>query len=225
MYQIGIDIGGTNVKIGLLNEALELCAEISIPFPHTTAEDMAAQIRAAVGPMLQARGAALSDVESLGAVVPGSIDAAGETVVDAHNLNFHNVPLRKILSDAFPGIPVYIANDARGAREDRRGRLRGRGVHHPLGLRDCRDAAGGDRGVQARRAVPLRHHRRRRPAAVRGDRESGGVNALHKKAFPGREGFFMGGKPPGGGPGALDWVSVRSGTSRGRGASGARARS
>ena len=37
MYQIGIDIGGTNVKIGLLNEALELCAEISIPFPHTTA--------------------------------------------------------------------------------------------------------------------------------------------------------------------------------------------
>ena len=38
MYQIGIDIGGTNVKIGLLNEALELCAEISIPFPHTTAE-------------------------------------------------------------------------------------------------------------------------------------------------------------------------------------------
>ena len=52
MYQIGIDIGGTNVKIGLLNEALELCAEISIPFPHTTAEDMAAQIRAAVGPML-----------------------------------------------------------------------------------------------------------------------------------------------------------------------------
>ena len=47
MYQIGIDIGGTNVKIGLLNEALELCAEISIPFPHTTAEDMAAQIRAA----------------------------------------------------------------------------------------------------------------------------------------------------------------------------------
>ena len=45
----------------------------------------------------------------------GEKAAAGETVVDAHNLNFHNVPLRKILSDAFPGIPVYIANDANGA--------------------------------------------------------------------------------------------------------------
>lgn len=43
--------------------------------------------------------------------------------------------------------------------------------------------------------------------------------SLRLTASPHRE------KPPGGGPGALDWVSVRSGTSRGRGASGARARS
>ena len=41
MYQIGIDIGGTNVKIGLLDEALELTAETSVPFPHTTAADLA----------------------------------------------------------------------------------------------------------------------------------------------------------------------------------------
>ncbi len=115
MYQIGIDIGGTNIKIGLVDEAITLAAETSIPFPHTTAEDMAAKIRAAVLPLLQAHGAALGDVESLGAVVPGSIDASGETVIDAHNLGFHDVPLRKLLQAQFPGIPVYIANDANGA--------------------------------------------------------------------------------------------------------------
>ena len=115
MYQIGIDIGGTNIKIGLLNEALELTAETSIRFPHTTAQDMAEQIRAAVLVLLEEKGAVLSDAESLGAVVPGSIDANGETVLDAHNLDFHDVPLRKILQVQFPGIPVYIANDANGA--------------------------------------------------------------------------------------------------------------
>lgn len=115
MYQIGIDIGGTNIKIGLLNEALELTAETSIRFPHTTAQDMAEQIRAAVLVLLEEKGAVLSDAESLGAVVPGSIDANGETVLDAHNLDFHDVPLRKILQAQFPGIPVYIANDANGA--------------------------------------------------------------------------------------------------------------
>ena len=97
MYQIGIDIGGTNVKIGLLGETLELTAEASIPFPHTTAVDMAKKIRAAVLALLEERNASLSGVESLGAVVPGSIDASGETVLDAHNLDFHNVPLRKLL--------------------------------------------------------------------------------------------------------------------------------
>ena len=45
MYQIGIDIGGTNIKIGLLDEALELASVCSIPFPHTTAQDMAEKIQ------------------------------------------------------------------------------------------------------------------------------------------------------------------------------------
>ena len=111
----GIDIGGTNVKIGLLDETLELTAEASIPFPHTTAVDMAKKIRAAVLALLEERNASLSGVESLGAVVPGSIDASGETVLDAHNLDFHDVPLRRLLQEQFPGIPVYIANDANGA--------------------------------------------------------------------------------------------------------------
>ena len=70
MYQIGIDIGGTNVKIGLLDEALELTAETSVPFPHTTAADLAKKIRAAVLALLEEKNAALCDVGSLGAVVP-----------------------------------------------------------------------------------------------------------------------------------------------------------
>ena len=115
MYQIGIDIGGTNVKIGLLDASLTLAAEGSIPFPHTTAEDMAQKIRAAVDALLAQKGASAADIESVGAVVPGSIDIAGRMVIDAHNLDFHNVPLRDILRAQFPGVPVYIANDANGA--------------------------------------------------------------------------------------------------------------
>ena len=115
MYQIGIDIGGTNIKIGLLDEALELSSVCSIPFPHTTAQDMAEKIRTAILTLLDGCGAKLSDVQSVGAVVPGNIDASGEVVLDAYNLDFHEVPLKKILQSQFPGIPVYIANDANGA--------------------------------------------------------------------------------------------------------------
>lgn len=115
MYQIGIDIGGTNVKIGLLDAALELAAETSIPFPHTTAQDMAQKIHTAVLALLAQKHASLAEVGALGAVVPGSIDANGARVIDAHNLDFHDVPLKEILQTQFPGIPVFLANDANGA--------------------------------------------------------------------------------------------------------------
>ena len=36
MFEIGVDIGGTNIKYGLVNEALEIVAHGSIPFPRTS---------------------------------------------------------------------------------------------------------------------------------------------------------------------------------------------
>ena len=45
MFEIGVDIGGTNIKIGLVDEALEIVARDSIPFPKTTAEDAAELLR------------------------------------------------------------------------------------------------------------------------------------------------------------------------------------
>ena len=52
MFEIGVDIGGTNIKYGLVNEALEIVAHGSIPFPKTTAEDMADKLAAALRAML-----------------------------------------------------------------------------------------------------------------------------------------------------------------------------
>ena len=56
MFEIGVDIGGTNIKYGLVNEALEIVAHGSIPFPKTTAEDMADKLAAALRAMLAEQG-------------------------------------------------------------------------------------------------------------------------------------------------------------------------
>ena len=113
MFEIGVDIGGTNIKYGLVNEALEIVVHGSIPFPKTTAEDMADKLAAALRAMLAEQG--VTEIGSIGIVVPGSIDRSGEVVIAAYNLGFHDVPLRAIMQTRFPGVPVYIANDANGA--------------------------------------------------------------------------------------------------------------
>ena len=115
MFEIGVDIGGTNIKIGLVNEALELAGWCSIPFPKTTPEDAVEQIAAAIRGLLAEAGVTEEALDSVGVIVPGSIDRTGERVIAAYNLGFRDVPLRALVQAQFPGTPVYIANDANGA--------------------------------------------------------------------------------------------------------------
>ena len=115
MYQIGVDIGGTNIKIGLVNDSLEIVEQTSIHFPHEGAQTVADRLAEAVRGVLAAANAAEAELQSIGVVVPGSIDPTGEIVINAYNLGFHDVPLKKLIEAHFPKTPVFMANDANGA--------------------------------------------------------------------------------------------------------------
>lgn len=115
MYQIGVDIGGTNIKIGLVNDALEIVEQTSIRFPHEGPQAVAQKLAEAARGILATAGVGEQQLESIGIVVPGSIDPTGEIVINAYNLGFHDVPFKKLVEAQFPSVPVYMANDANGA--------------------------------------------------------------------------------------------------------------
>lgn len=115
MYRIGVDIGGTSIKIGLIDETLQIVQRTAIPFPHVEAADVAARLAAAIRQLLAENGLSEQELSSVGVVVPGSIDPTGEIVLDAHNLGFHNVPFKELLQAQFANLPVFLANDADGA--------------------------------------------------------------------------------------------------------------
>lgn len=115
MYQIGVDIGGTNIKIGLVDAAYQIVARTVTPFPHGGGENVANEMARAIDEMLAAAGVPRTEVESLGIVIPGSIDPTSEIVIDAYNLGFHNEPFRAVCQRVFPDFPVRMANDADGA--------------------------------------------------------------------------------------------------------------
>ena len=114
MYQIGIDIGGTSIKIGLVDRQLKIVRKSAIPFRCVGGEKVAAMIFDAISALLKPD-LGTQDLESIGVVLPGSIDKTQSIVLDAHNLDFHNVPFREYLQSHFPNTPVYLANDADGA--------------------------------------------------------------------------------------------------------------
>lgn len=109
---IGIDLGGTGIKIGIVDQEYEILAQTSIP---TNAERPWQQIIADMGntaaKLLKDSGYEFSDCLGAGAGCPGTIDSADGTVLYSNNIRWDHVPFAAELKKYLP-LPVYINNDA-----------------------------------------------------------------------------------------------------------------
>ncbi len=115
MYYIGIDLGGTNIKAGVVNENYEILSKCScktaLPRPaEQIAEDMAKTALEAV----QKAGITLEDIVSVGVGTPGTVNAKSGVIEYSNNLGFKDVPIVELLKKAL-GKPVYVENDANAA--------------------------------------------------------------------------------------------------------------
>lgn len=116
MIRVGVDIGGTKIKVGLVKEEDgALLTKGKIPFVHEGYEVVFQQIAAEINRLLEEAHQSIEQVGSIGLAVPGSIDTRQGRVLHAHNLGFHDVPVVVAMKQYFPEIPVYVANDANAA--------------------------------------------------------------------------------------------------------------
>lgn len=113
MYRIGVDLGGTNIAVGLINENYEIIAragaKTNIPRP---AEEIFADIVKCAKEAVAKAGVEMNEVASIGIGTPGSCDKKNGVILYANNLYFDNVPAAELINKELPGIPVYIENDA-----------------------------------------------------------------------------------------------------------------
>ena len=111
--RIGIDLGGTNIAAGLVDEKPGIVLQNSVKTPQGA--KAAAQEMAVLAHSLCAEaGIRLQDIESVGIGSPGAIDSRSGMVVYSNNLEYSNVPLAAMLSEQI-GLPVRIGNDANAA--------------------------------------------------------------------------------------------------------------
>jgi len=113
---IGIDVGGTNIKIGLVDNVGRTLAYHSIPTDSKRGvEDAMQRIAAGVDHLLQQVGASKSDVARVGLATPGPMDISAGMLLEPGNLpKWKNFPIRQRVSEACD-LPVRYANDANAA--------------------------------------------------------------------------------------------------------------
>lgn len=115
MYHIGIDLGGTNIAAGVVTREHRLVCKASVPtaLPRS-AESLADGILELSMDMLKENHMELSQIESLGIGIPGTVNKSAGMIEYANNFGFDNVPFIAMLQQRFP-FPVMAENDAKAA--------------------------------------------------------------------------------------------------------------
>lgn len=110
--RIGIDIGGTNTKIGLVDVHQKLIDTMSVPTEAERApEEVVRSIAEAALELLDKNGIVMDQCVGVGIGMPGTIDRKNGIVRYSNNIRWEEVTLAQMIGEYLP-IPVSVANDA-----------------------------------------------------------------------------------------------------------------
>ena len=116
MYRIGIDLGGTNIAAGLVNESFEIIAKESTPtLVGRPSEEIVNDIAKLCKNLCSTAGISQVDVTSVGIASPGIVDDETGNVVYANNLGFRHFPIIPLLREQLEIKEYHIENDANAA--------------------------------------------------------------------------------------------------------------
>lgn len=111
-YRIGIDIGGTNIKAGVMDEAYKLLRTDTIATEADTPfEYVVRNIVDLFYSLIKAANIKTEEVLMLGIGIPSCINSKTGIPVYANNTQWKEKPIKKELEQHIP-IPIFICNDA-----------------------------------------------------------------------------------------------------------------
>lgn len=108
-YSIGIDIGGTNIRIAIVNEKGEIIKVIKEPTNKSNGKDsLLLQIVNLYHQIIENES---YKIVGIGIGVPGPINPKDGSVYVIPNLNITDIPLKQFVEEKTK-LPVYVGNDA-----------------------------------------------------------------------------------------------------------------
>ena len=114
-YYAGIDLGGTFVKGGIVDEEGNILVKDKIPTgKERPYAEIAADMAQLVLDLAKKAGISPADVKAAGVGSPGTIDSKNGVIVYSNNIRWEKVPLGAELKKHL-GIPVFATNDANAA--------------------------------------------------------------------------------------------------------------
>ena len=119
MYRVGVDVGGTNIAIGIVDETYKIVDKTGVKTSEASSpEEMIKAIATTVKELIARNGLNESEIESIGVGVPGTAELDTGKIMYANNLGFEDVPflpeLQKALGKKLGSVTCFD-NDANAA--------------------------------------------------------------------------------------------------------------
>lgn len=112
MYTIGIDLGGTNIAVGLVDENYKIVMNKSTPtLIDRDFGEIVKDMAKLINEIIAEKGISLDDIKYIGIGAPGVLDNKKGTLTDNSNIHVENYPIRNELQKYFDK-SVYLGNDA-----------------------------------------------------------------------------------------------------------------
>jgi len=116
MYYLGIDLGGTNIAVGIVDENLNIVKKGSVPtLAHRPIDEVMTDMANLCKSLLAEMNLTVNDVEYAGIASPGTCNSATGVVEFSNNIVMHNYPIAAVLKEKLGVEKVYIDNDANAA--------------------------------------------------------------------------------------------------------------
>ena len=117
MYRIGIDLGGTNIAAGIVNESFEIICKASIPTgAERPAAEIAADMAAICHTVCEKAGIDPSEIASVGIASPGIANHDDGSIEYCCNIpSFRKFAICDAVKAGFPAPHVFVENDANAA--------------------------------------------------------------------------------------------------------------
>ena len=112
MYTIGVDLGGTNIAVGIVDENYKIIARNSTPTNlGRDYDEIIADMGKLINALIKENNLSLDDIKYVGIGAPGVLDNEKGVVTDNSNFHWVNFPIREKLQK-YIDKPVYLGNDA-----------------------------------------------------------------------------------------------------------------
>ncbi len=112
MYYIGVDLGGTNIAVGLISENGEFIDKTSIPTrKEREGGEVLKDLALSCKNIIEKNNLEIKDIDSIGVGSPGTCDSENVVVRYSNNLNFRDISLREHINK-YIDLPVFLDNDA-----------------------------------------------------------------------------------------------------------------